>query len=35
MFRFAIARFEQALDRGAAPALIAVCLFVTGAFAGF
>lgn len=35
MFRFAIAAFEQTLDRGAAPALVTICLFVTGAFVGF
>ena len=35
MLRLAIARFEQILDRTTAPALLVICLFVTGAFAGF
>jgi hypothetical protein len=34
MFQFLIARFEQAIDRSGAPALVVLCLFVSSALVG-
>jgi len=34
MFQSLIVRFERAIDRSSAPALVVLCLFVTSALVG-